>query len=119
MSIVNQQQNGGGGGELLLDQVRRVMRVRRYSIHTERSYVDWIRRYVKFHNMKSRDDLQGGEAKIEAFLTDLAISKHVAAATQNQAMNALVFLYKQVLDQPLNENACPAAGGAWSDASFG
>ena len=84
-------------GELLLDQVRRVMRVRRYSIHSERSYVDWIRRYVKFHRMRSRNDLEGGEAKIEAFLTDLAISQHVAPATQNQAMNALVFLYKQDL----------------------
>ena len=89
-------------GELLLDQVRRVMRVRRYSIHSERSYVDWIRRYVKFHRMRSRNDLEGGEAKIEAFLTDLAISQHVAPATQNQAMNALVFLYKQVLEQPLD-----------------
>lgn len=106
LSTVKQEANRGGRGgkgELLLDQVRRVMRVRRYSIHTERSYVDWIRRYVKFHEMKCRDDLHGGEAKIEAFLTDLAIQQHVAPATQNQAMNALVFLYKQVLEQPLGD----------------
>ncbi len=90
-------------GERLLDQVRRVMRVRRYSIHSERSYVSWIRRYVKFHQMRSRDDLQPGEAKIEAFLTDLALHQHVAPATQNQAMNALVFLYKQVIEEPLDE----------------
>jgi integron integrase len=90
-------------GELLLDQVRRVMRVRRYSIHSERSYIDWIRRYVKFHKMKSRADLNGGEEKIEAFLTDLAIHGHVAPSTQNQAMNALVFLYKKVLDLPLDK----------------
>jgi hypothetical protein len=53
--------------------------------------------------MKSRDDLQGGEAKIGAFLTDLAINPHVAPATQNQAMNALVFPYQQVLEEPLDE----------------
>jgi len=90
-------------GEMLLDQVRRVMRLHRYSLHSERTYVDWIRRFVKFHGMKSRADLQGGESKIEAFLTDLAINRNVAPATQNQAMNALVFLYKRVLDQSLDE----------------
>jgi len=55
----------------LLDEVRPKMRLLHYSIHTERSYCDWIRRFVKFHRMKSRDDLAGGEAKIEAFLTHL------------------------------------------------
>ena len=95
--------SAGGKGELLLDQVRRVMRLHRYSIHTERTYLDWIRRFVLFHRMKSREDLQGGEAKIEAFLTDLAVNRNVAPATQNQAMNALVFLYKRVLEQPLDE----------------
>ena len=79
------------------------MRRRHYSIHTERSYCDWIRRYVAFHNMTRREDLSGGAAKIEAFLTDLAINGNVAPSTQNQAMNALVFLYKRVLNVPLNE----------------
>ena len=92
MSMEKQAADAGGRQELLLDQVRRVMRVQRYSIHSERSYVDWIRRYAKFHRMQSRADLDGGEAKIEAFLTDLAINQNVAPATQNQAMNALVFL---------------------------
>lgn len=87
----------------LLDQVRQIMRTRRYSIHTERAYIDWITRFIGFHKMKSRDELYPGEAKIEAFLTDLALEKNVAPATQNQAMNALVFLYKQVLKQPLTE----------------
>ena len=86
----------------LLEQVRSVLRLKHYSIHTERSYVDWIRRYVHFHHMGSREDLADGERKMEAFLTDLAVRGKVAAATQNQAMNALVFLYKQVLQQPLN-----------------
>ena len=90
-------------GEKLLDQVQQVMRLRRYSIHTERTYMDWIRRYVRFHQMKSREDLQGGEEKIEKFLTDLAINQDVAPATQNQAMNALVFLYKKVLKQSLDQ----------------
>jgi site-specific recombinase XerD len=87
----------------LLDQVRSLMRLQHYSIHTERSYVDWIRRFIHFHQMQSRADLVGGEAKIEAFLTDLAVNGKVAAATQNQAMNALVFLYRRVLEMPLDE----------------
>ena len=87
----------------LLEQVRAVMRLHHYSIHTERSYVDWITRYVHFHQMKCREDLVGGEAKIESFLTDLAVQGHVAPSTQNQAMNALVFLYRKVLKTPLDE----------------
>jgi hypothetical protein len=55
----------------LLDQVRQVMRLHHDSLHTERAYVDWIKRYVRFHQMQRREDLAGGEAKIEAFLTDL------------------------------------------------
>src|SRR6266853_6446047 len=57
----------------LLDQVTEIMRLRHYSIRTERCYCDWIRRFVKFHGMKSRSDLEGGEAKIELFLGDLAV----------------------------------------------
>lgn len=85
----------------LLDQVREVLRLKHYSIRTERSYCDWIRRYIKFHRMHSREDLHGGEAKMELFLSDLAVTGHVAAATQNQAFNALLFLYKEVLHQTL------------------
>jgi integron integrase len=80
-----------------LNEVRRVLRLHHYSIHTERSYVEWIVRFVRFHGMRSRQDLFPAEPKIEAFLTDLAVHGHVAAATQNQAMIALVFLYKRVL----------------------
>ena len=86
----------------LLDEMRDLMRRRHYSIHTERAYRDWVKRYVRFHDMQSRDDLRHGEEKIEAFLTHLARDRQVAASTQNQAMNALVFLYKHVLGQPLN-----------------
>ena len=87
----------------LLDEMRDLMRRRRYSIHTERAYRDWVKRYVRFHDMRSRDDLRPGEEKIEAFLTHLARDRRVAASTQNQAMNALVFLYKHVLKQPLTD----------------
>src|ERR1035437_4437228 len=87
----------------LLEQVRNVLRLHHYSIHTERSYTDWIKRYVQFHQMRCREDLPDGKRKIEAFLTDLAVRGKVAASTQNQAMNALVFLYKRVLAKPLDE----------------
>jgi integron integrase len=84
----------------LMDQVREVLRLKHYAIRTERSYCDWIRRYVHFHGMKSREELFGGaEAKIEQFLSDLAVNGQVAASTQNQAFNALLFLYQQVLHQ--------------------
>src|ERR1035441_10265606 len=66
----------------LLVQVRNVLRLHHYSIHTERSYVDWIKRYVHFHHMRCREDLADGERKIEAFLTDLAVRGKVAASTQ-------------------------------------
>ena len=79
------------------------MRLHHYSIHTERAYCDWIKRFVRFHDMTRREDLQGDETKIEAFLTHLALDLDVAPSTQNQAMNALVFLYKKVLKQPLDE----------------
>jgi len=88
---------------MLLDEVRDVMRLHHYSIHTERTYCDWIKRFVLFHKMKSREDLKNGEAKIEGFLTHLAIDSDVSASTQNLAMNALVFLYKRVLKEPLDK----------------
>lgn len=95
----------------LLDEVKDVLRLKHYSIHTERSYCDWIKKFVLFHKMTSRQDLVDGEKKIEQFLTHLAVNKNIAPATQNQAMNALVFLYKKVLKVPLDDeiNAVRAA----------
>ena len=87
----------------LLDEVRETLRRRHYSIHTERSYCDWIKRFVVFHNMQARADLSNGEEKITKFLTHLACDLKVAPSTQNQAMNALVFLYKQVLNYSLEQ----------------
>ncbi len=85
----------------ILDEVRDVMRLYHYSIHTERSYCDWIKRYIHYHKMKCRSDLEEGSQKIETFLTHLAVEKNIAPSTQNQAMNALVFLYKRVIKQEL------------------
>jgi hypothetical protein len=70
-------------------------------MHTKRSSVECIVRFVRFHGMRSRQDLFPAEPKIEAFLTDLALHAQVAAATQNQAMNALVFLYKRIFHHSL------------------
>lgn len=86
----------------LLDEIRAVMRRLHYSIHTERSYSDWVRRFVLFHKLQSREELlAAGSVEVEAFLTSLALEGNVAASTQNQALNALVFLYKYVLKKPL------------------
>ena len=83
----------------LMDQVREVLRLKHYSIRTERCYCDWIRRYIRFHQMKAREELMPGTAKVETFLSDLAVNGHVAASTQNQAFNALLFLYREVLHE--------------------
>ena len=73
-----------------------------YSVSTERTYCDWIKQYVRFHGMQNRESLFGeAENKVEKFLTYLATERNVAASTQNQAFNALVFLYKRVLGSPL------------------
>ena len=84
----------------LLEELRALMRRRHYSIHTERSYRDWVKRYVAFHGMERREDLWPGEPKVEAFLTHLAQAGEVAPSTQNQAFNALLFLYREVLRTP-------------------
>jgi integron integrase len=85
----------------LLDQVRSAIRVLHYSIRTETSYVMWIRRFIVFHNMRHPREM--GEAEVGRFLSHLAIEGDVAASTRNQALSALLFLYKVALDRPLNE----------------
>ena len=86
----------------IMEEMRDVLRRRHYSIHTEHSYCDWVKRYIKHFNMQSRDDLRDGEEKIEKYLTFLARERNVAPSTQNQALNALVFFYKHVLKIPLD-----------------
>lgn len=81
----------------LLDQLRHTLRRKHYSIHTEKAYVDWVRRFILFHHKRHPKDMGGPE--IEAFLTHLAVNRNVAASTQNQALSALLFLYRHVLNQ--------------------
>ncbi|MCJ8503211.1 integron integrase, partial [Desulfatitalea alkaliphila] len=84
-----------------MDQVRHLIRCKHYSIRTEQVYVDWIRRYIYFHHKRHPSEL--GEEHVSAFLTDLAVRRKVAASTQNQALCALVFLYKEVVKKDLGE----------------
>lgn len=79
----------------LLDLVRDRCRVKHYSIRTEKRYVDWIRRFILFHGKRHPEQM--GAPEVEAFLTHLAVNGNVAAATQNQALAALLFLYREVL----------------------
>lgn len=85
----------------LLDLVRNEIRLRHYSIRTEKAYVDWITRFILFHNKRHPQEL--GADHVSSFLTYLATRQNVAASTQNQALNALVFLYKHVLKVELDE----------------
>ena len=79
----------------LLDQVRDRIRVKHYSIRTETQYLQWIKRFIFFHGKRHPGEM--GAAEVEAFLTHLAVDGGVAAATQNQALSALLFLYRDVL----------------------
>ena len=85
----------------LLDQVRDAIRVRHYSLKTERTYIKWIREYAIFHTKQPPKNLN--EKHISEFLTHLAVNKKVASSTQNQALCAIVFLYKQVLNVELGK----------------
>lgn len=84
----------------LLDQVRNAIRRRHYSYRTEQVYVHWIKRFIHFHGVRHPREL--GEAEVTAFLNSLVASRGLAAATQNQALSSLVFLYKEVLGRPLD-----------------
>jgi integron integrase len=85
----------------LLDQVRQVLRYHHYAYRTEQTYCDWIVRYVKFHGAK-KHPRDMGKAEIEAFLSHLATHGRVSASTQRQALNAIIFLYRNVLDKPID-----------------
>ena len=87
----------------LLDQVREIIRVKHYSPKTENAYVGWIRRYILFHGKRHPSEM--GADQVAGFLSHLALEAHVAASTQNQAFNALLFLYQQVLGIDLGEIA--------------
>jgi integron integrase len=87
-------------GKKLLDCLRDSLRARHYSYRTEQTYVDWARRYILFHH--KRHPAEMGVDEIQTFLTDLAVNKHVASSTQNQALSALLFLYRNVLKMEID-----------------
>jgi site-specific recombinase XerD len=84
-----------------MERVKAVMCVKRYSLRTEKTYCYWIRFFIRFHGIRHPAGM--GAPEVHAFLEHLAMERHVAAATQNQALNALVFLYRQVLEKPLGD----------------
>ncbi len=83
----------------LLEQVRSIIRLKHYSIRTEEAYIHWIKEYILFHHKRHPREL--GAEHVSEFLSHLAETRHVAASTQNQAASALLFLYREVLVQPL------------------
>ncbi|MDY6947723.1 MAG: integron integrase [Pseudomonadota bacterium] len=83
----------------LLDQVREVIRIKHYSVRTEQAYVQWIRRYILYHGKRHPKEL--GAPELSAFLSALAVRGNVSASTQNQALNAILFLYREVLNTAL------------------
>ena len=83
----------------LLDEVRKLARLRHYSYRTEKAYVHWIKRYILFHRLRHPKDM--GAAEVTAFLSHLAAERGVSPSTQNQALSAVLFLYRVVLGQDL------------------
>lgn len=84
----------------LLDRVRDTVRLKNYSYRTEKAYVHWVKRFILYHQKRHPEEM--GKEEVEAFLTYLAVEGDVAASTQNQALSAILFLYNEVLRQPLS-----------------
>ena len=85
----------------LLDRLREALRSRHYSRRTEQTYCHWVKRFIYFHNL--HHPAQMAEPEINAYLTHLAVKEKVSASTQNQALSALLFLYRYVLDRPIGD----------------
>jgi site-specific recombinase XerD len=85
----------------LLERARARMRARHLSLRTERTYLQWMRRYILFHG--KRHPAEMGEAEINAFLTHLAVERRISASTQTQALSALLYLYREILEKPVGE----------------
>jgi len=99
------------GKPKLLDRVRDAIRFKHYSLRTEQVYVDWIKRFILFHGKRHPEKM--GAEEVRAFLSDLAANQNVAASTQNQALSALLSLYREVLKQD-----CPGYGCAESETDI-
>src|SRR5688572_10658550 len=87
-------------GKKLLDQVRDILRVKHYSYRTEQSYIDWIKRFIIFH--KKRHPLEMDAPEIQEFMSHLAVERAVSASTQTQALSAIIFLYRYVLEKDIH-----------------
>lgn len=85
---------------LLLDQVRDQIRILHYSIRTEEAYLKWVREFILFHGKRHPNEM--GASEISSFLSHLATERNISASTQNQALSALLFLYREVLDKPID-----------------
>ena len=85
----------------LLTRMREALRSRRYSRRTEQAYCGWVKRFIVFHNLRHPEEM--AEPEINAFLTYLAVREKVSASTQNQALSALLFLYRHVLDREIGD----------------
>lgn len=99
VQAVHEPDAPGARAPRLLDRVRAALRTRHYSRRTEEAYVAWIKRFIFFHGTRHPADMGPGE--VTAFLSALAVDRHVAASTQNQALSALLFLYRDVLEVEL------------------
>ena len=91
----------------LLEEFREQLRTRHYALRTENTYISWVRKYILFHNKRHPKNM--GPKEINAFLTHLALEKNVASSTQNQALSAILFLYRYVLNIELSQNELSSA----------
>ena len=96
---MSQQGTSSSKDKKLLDQVRDAIRTKHYSLRTEKTYIDWIRRYILFHNKRHPREM--GVPEVQQFIVHLATDGNVSASTQNQALSAVTFLYRHVLHTEL------------------
>jgi site-specific recombinase XerD len=87
-------------GKKLLDRVSDAIRLKHYSYRTEQAYKEWIKRYILFHQKRHPQEM--GAPEIQTFLSYLATEKNISASTQNQALSAIIFLYRHVLQMPID-----------------
>ena len=105
------------GKPQLLDRVRDTIRFKHYSLRTEQVYVDWIKRFILFHGKRHPEKM--GAEEVRAFLSDFAANQNAAASTQNQALSALLFLYREVLKQDSPWISTTSSGASGRRCSHG
>ena len=105
------------GKPKLLDRVRDTIRFKHYSLRTEQVHVDWIKRFILFHGKRHPEKM--GAEEVRAFLSDFAANQNAAASTQNQALSALLFLYREVLKQDSPWISTTSSGASGRRCSHG